>query len=51
MSPIFQRSELHAVMQQRLHESRALALLGARQVGKTTLARAYAALHRFPYFD
>ena len=51
MNPIFQRTELHAVMRQRLQESRALALLGARQVGKTTLAKAYAALHRFPYFD
>jgi predicted AAA+ superfamily ATPase len=32
-------------------ESRALALLGARQVGKTTLSRAYAAQHNCPYFD
>ena len=51
MNPTFQRTGLHTVMQQRLHESRALALLGARQVGKTTLAKAYAAEHRFPYFD
>ncbi len=51
MNPTIQRTELHAVMRQRLQESRALALLGARQVGKTTLAKAYAALHRFPYFD
>ena len=40
MNPTFQRTELHAVMRQRLQESRALALLGARQVGKTTLAKA-----------
>ena len=51
MSPTLQRTELRTVMQQRLQESRALALLGARQVGKTTLAKAYAAEHRFPYFD
>ena len=51
MSPTLQRTELRTVMRQRLQESRALALLGARQVGKTTLAKAYAAEHRFPYFD
>ena len=51
MSPTLQRTELRTVMRQRLRESRALALLGARQVGKTTLAKAYAAEHRFPYFD
>lgn len=51
MPPTLQRTELHAVMQQRLQESRALALLGARQVGKTTLAKTWAAARRFPYFD
>ena len=51
MSHVFQRSEVNAVMRQQLQESRSLALLGARQVGKTTLARAYAAEHHFPYFD
>ena len=51
MSPTLQRTELRTVIRQRLQESRALALLGARQVGKTTLAKAYAAEHRFPYFD
>jgi uncharacterized protein len=47
----FQRSEMQTIMVQRLQESRALALLGARQVGKTTLAKAYASEHQFPYFD
>ena len=51
MSLDFERQEMHAVMVQRLAESRALALLGARQVGKTTLAKSYAAEHHFPYFD
>ena len=51
MNATFQRTGLHAVLRQRLQESRALALLGARQVGKTTLAKAWAAEHRFPYFD
>ncbi len=51
MSVNFERQEMHAVMVQRLSESRALALLGARQVGKTTLAKSYAAAHQFPYFD
>ena len=37
MSPTLQRTELRTVIRQRLQESRALALLGARQVGKTTL--------------
>jgi uncharacterized protein len=45
------RADFHTVMVQRLQESRALALLGARQVGKTTLAKSYAAQHHFPYFD
>ena len=38
-------------MTDRLAESRALALLGARQVGKTTLARAYAQAYDCAYFD
>jgi len=45
------RSLLFQVMTDRLAESRALALLGARQVGKTTLARAYAQAHNCAYFD
>ena len=45
------RSALLEVLGARLAESRALALLGARQVGKTTLARAYAAAHGCAYFD
>ena len=45
------RSELFQVLTDRLKESRALALLGARQVGKTTLARAYAQAHNCAYFD
>jgi predicted AAA+ superfamily ATPase len=42
---------LFQVLSDRLAESRALALLGARQVGKTTLARAYAQAHQCAYFD
>jgi uncharacterized protein len=45
------RSSLFDLMGTQLGESRALALLGARQVGKTTLARAYAAAHHCAYFD
>jgi uncharacterized protein len=45
------RSELFQVLKDRLQEARALALLGARQVGKTTLARAYAQTHNCAYFD
>jgi uncharacterized protein len=45
MSVDFVRQEMQLVMQERLMESRALALLGARQVGKTTLT------HRCAYFD
>lgn len=45
------RSQLFQVLTERLEESRALALLGARQVGKTTLARAYAQAHDCTYFD
>ena len=45
------RSQLFQVLTERLEESRALALLGARQVGKTTLARAYAQAHDCAYFD
>lgn len=51
MTIAIQRTEMQAVMVQRLQESRALALLGARQVGKTTLAKSYASERRFPYFD
>ena len=45
------RSQLFQVLTERLRESRALALLGARQVGKTTLARSYASAHNCAYFD
>ncbi|MCM2340516.1 ATP-binding protein [Rhodoferax sp.] len=45
------RSLLFEVLTQRLTESRALALLGARQVGKTTLAQLYATHHNCVYFD
>jgi len=45
------RSDLFSAMSLRLGESRSLALLGARQVGKTTLARRYAELHDCAYFD
>ncbi|MFM2274444.1 MAG: hypothetical protein RL211_316 [Pseudomonadota bacterium] len=45
------RNLLFQVLTDRLSESRALALLGARQVGKTTLARAYAQAHDCAYFD
>ncbi|MBI3371781.1 MAG: ATP-binding protein [Betaproteobacteria bacterium] len=45
------RSHLFHVLTDRLAESRALALLGARQVGKTTLARSYARSHDCAYFD
>jgi predicted AAA+ superfamily ATPase len=45
------RSQLFEVLTARLGESRALALLGARQVGKTTLARSYASAHQCAYFD
>ena len=45
------RSQLLGVLSDRLAENRALALLGARQVGKTTLARSYVQQHRCAYFD
>ena len=45
------RSSLFEAVTMRLNESRALALLGPRQVGKTTLARRYAHLHPCAYFD
>lgn len=45
------RRDLFQVLASRLAESRALALLGARQVGKTTLARGYAQAHDCSYFD
>ena len=45
------RSQLRNVLSDRLAESRALVWLGARQVGKTTLARSYVQQHRCAYFD
>ena len=45
------RGQLLGVLSDRLAETRALALLGARQVGKTTLARSYVQQHRCAYFD
>ena len=45
------RSQLFEVLKTRLEESRALALIGARQVGKTTLARGYAHARNCAYFD
>ncbi len=45
------RGHLLHVLSERLAESRALALLGARQVGKTTLAKSYVRQHRCAYFD
>ena len=45
------RGQLLGVLSDRLAENRALALLGARQVGKTTLARSYVQQHRCAYFD
>ncbi|MCY7307853.1 MAG: ATP-binding protein [Rhodoferax sp.] len=45
------RSQLLSVLSDRLAETRAVALLGARQVGKTTLARSYVQRHRCSYFD
>lgn len=45
------RSALLGAMTMRLAQSRALAMLGPRQVGKTTLARAYAQGHACAYFD
>ncbi len=50
-SAMIDRSALFQVLAERLAESRALAVLGARQVGKTTLARAYAKAHGCAYFD
>ena len=46
-----QRDQLFQTIRSYLTESRALALLGARQVGKTTLARAYAQQNNCTYFD
>lgn len=45
------RTQFLQVLSERLTQSRAVALLGARQVGKTTLARSYASLHDCAYFD
>ena len=45
------RDPLFTALTERLQESRALALLGARQVGKTTLARQYAQVNSCAYFD
>ena len=48
---MIERQDLFDAMSSRLGESRALALLGARQVGKSTLAKKYARLHGCAYFD
>ena len=48
---MIERQDLFDAMSSRLAESRALALLGARQVGKSTLAKKYARLHGCAYFD
>jgi predicted AAA+ superfamily ATPase len=48
---MIERKDLFDAMSSRLGESRALALLGARQVGKSTLAKKYARLHGCAYFD
>ncbi len=45
------RSQLFQALAERLQESRAVAMLGARQVGKTTLARSYASANNCAYFD
>ncbi|MFZ4478328.1 MAG: ATP-binding protein [Rhodoferax sp.] len=45
------RSQLFQALSERLQEARAVALLGARQVGKTTLAKSYASAHNCAYFD
>lgn len=45
------RSDLYLALQDRLAEIPAVALLGARQVGKTTLAQAYAKHFDCAYFD
>jgi hypothetical protein len=48
---MIERQDIFDAMSSRLDESRALALLGARQVGKSTLAKKYARLHGCAYFD
>jgi len=48
---MIERQDIFDAMSSRLGESRALALLGARQVGKSTLAKKYARLHGCAYFD
>ena len=45
------RSDLYKALQERLDEVPAVALLGARQVGKTTLAHTYATRFDCAYFD
>lgn len=45
------RSDLYKALQDRLNEVPAVALLGARQVGKTTLAQTYANRFDCAYFD
>ena len=45
------RSDLYKALQDRLGEVPAVALLGARQVGKTTLAQTYATRFECAYFD
>jgi uncharacterized protein len=48
---MIERSDLAEAIKTRLLESRALAVLGARQLGKTTLAKAYSRAHNGAYFD
>lgn len=50
-APVVLRNDLISVIQERLTESRALALLGARQVGKSTIAKALASQHGWTYLD
>ncbi len=45
------RSQLYLALRERLRESPSVALLGARQVGKTTLAQRYAQQASCAYFD
>lgn len=45
------RPRIHKALGEALHRSPVVALLGPRQVGKTTLARAYAGAKHAEYFD
>jgi predicted AAA+ superfamily ATPase len=47
----FERKDLHGLVRKRLRANPAVALLGPRQCGKTTLARALAAEQSSHYFD